>query len=113
MSENQNTAELAYLLWEKQGRPLDRSAQNWLEAEYRAHSPIVVQQPIDAKNEADLRMRGLGSITASRIPSEPVQTISRIHDKNRFVRFACLAGLGLAAAGAILSLFNRQTRASH
>ena len=52
--------ELAYLLWEKQGRPENRSAQNWLEAEYLARSLATATRD---ENEADLRMRGLGPLT--------------------------------------------------
>ena len=55
-----STEELAYLLWEKQGRPENRSAQNWLEAEYLARSLAIATRD---ENEADLRMRGLGPLT--------------------------------------------------
>ena len=54
------TEDLAYLLWEKQGRPENRSAQNWIEAEYLAGSLANVTRD---ENEVDLRMRGLGPLT--------------------------------------------------
>jgi hypothetical protein len=57
-----STEELAYLLWEKQGRPENRSAQMWAEAEYLARSLATSTWE---ENEADLRMRGLGPLTQS------------------------------------------------
>jgi hypothetical protein len=54
------TEELAYLLWEQQGRPENRSAENWLEAECIARSLAAATKD---EIEADLRMRGLGPLT--------------------------------------------------
>lgn len=62
-TKGRTTEELAYLLWEKQGRPENRSAENWLEAEYLSHSPSGPPPPTKRDNEADLRMRGLGLLT--------------------------------------------------
>jgi Protein of unknown function (DUF2934) len=55
-----STEELAYLLWEKQGRPENRSTQNWIEAQSLALSLANVTRD---ESEADLRMRGLGPLT--------------------------------------------------
>ena len=52
--------ELAYLLWEKQGRPENRSAENWLEAEFLARSLTTAT---NEESEGDLHMRGLGPLT--------------------------------------------------
>ena len=62
------TEELAYLLWEQQGRPENRSAENWLEAEYLAKSMSAPLKPMIGENEIDLRMRGLGPLTQSEPP---------------------------------------------
>lgn len=58
-----NTEELAYLLWERQGRPQNRSVENWLEAEYLEHSLGISHVRTKAENEVELRMRGLGPLT--------------------------------------------------
>ena len=57
-----NTEELAYLLWERQGRPENRSSENWLEAENVARS---LASATKEETEADWRMRGLGPLTQS------------------------------------------------
>jgi Protein of unknown function (DUF2934) len=62
---SRNTEELAYLLWEQQGRPENRSEENWLEAEYLVHPWAPSQQLAGTENEVDLRMRGLGPLTQS------------------------------------------------
>ena len=61
-----NTEELAYFLWERQGRPENRSSENWLEAEYLTRTWAT---PTKDEGEADLRMRGLGPLTQSESPS--------------------------------------------
>ena len=53
------TDELAYLLWERQGRPENRSLENWLEAEYLRHPMAHPATNADV----EMRMRGLGSLT--------------------------------------------------
>jgi hypothetical protein len=58
-----STEELAYLLWERQGRPENTSEQNWMEAEHLARSLAAVTRD---EIEAGLRMRGLGPLTQGR-----------------------------------------------
>ena len=55
------TGELAYLLWERQGRPENRSLENWLEAEYLKH-PMAPSYPA-TNADVEMRMRGLGPLT--------------------------------------------------
>jgi hypothetical protein len=109
MSESSapNTEELAYLLWERQGRPANRAAQNWVEAEYLAHPPTAAQ-PTDRESEVDLRMRGLGPLTQTGIPGESKAPAGRL--KNRTVLLlSCLAGVSLVtAAGMIFSSSHRR-----
>jgi hypothetical protein len=56
------TEELAYHLWERQGRPENRSSENWSEAEYL---PSSWATPRKDESEGDLHMRGLGPLTQS------------------------------------------------
>ncbi len=100
-----NIEELAYHLWEQQGRPENRSAENWLEAEYRARSLIPVTEN---ENEADLRMRGLGPLTQSEMSSrsseikEPGQRIG-----GTFMITSCVAAAALVIVGILFSIFRK------
>ena len=109
-----NTEELAYLLWEQQGRPENRSVENWLEAEYLAH-PLGGSQPATkTESEADLRMRGLGPLTQgethtsnegeSRRGEKSQQGSSRLSP----LVTSCIAVTGLiVVSGMIGSLFRK------
>jgi Protein of unknown function (DUF2934) len=116
MNETQGhkTEELAYLLWEQQGRPENRSVENWLEAEYLAH-PLGGSQPATkAESEVDLRMRGLGPLTQSEAPT-PNEDGARSEEKSeqgssRLIPLitSCIALTGLViASGMIGSLFRK------
>jgi ribonuclease PH len=113
-----STEELAYLLWEKQGRHEDRSEQNWIEAEYLARSLATANRD---EAEADLRMRGLGSLTQgeSLPPSGDAQQsengsgTSQIDQSERdaggtSVIASCVAGAALViAVGVLISFFRK------
>jgi hypothetical protein len=100
-----NIEELAYHLWERQGRPENRSTENWLEAEYRAHSLITVTED---ENQADLRMRGLGPLTQSEMSSrsseikEPGQRVG-----GTFMIASCVAGAALVVVGILFSIIRK------
>ncbi len=53
---------LANLIWERQGRPENKSQEHWLEAEYQILSKSLVHEKGAAQNDYDLRSRGLGSL---------------------------------------------------
>jgi hypothetical protein len=113
-----NTEELAYLLWERQGRPENRSSENWLEAEYLARS-LAASTKDEA--EADLRMRGLGPLTQNESRSRggndvPSATSSESSNPSKHGHGAsrtspttlCVAGTALVIAlGMLLSIFRK------
>ena len=117
-SNGPSTEELAYLLWEKQGRPENRSAQNWIEAEYLAGSLANVTRD---ENEVDLRMRGLGPLTQGEsLPwngdaqqSENGSGASQINQSEQDVGgtsviASCVAGTALViAVGVLISFFRK------
>jgi Protein of unknown function (DUF2934) len=111
--DGRNTEELAYRLWERQGRPQNRSVQNWLEAEYLTHPPALGHRPMDMDGEIDLRMRGLGPLTQPE-PSVPngakVKGAGPQPDKKQGLwLLSCLAGVSLVmGAGMIFSFSNRR-----
>jgi len=53
---------LAYLIWEKQGRPENRSEEHWIEAEYHILARSLVHEKSEAQADNDLRSRGLGPL---------------------------------------------------
>jgi hypothetical protein len=57
-----NTEDLAFLLWEQQGRPEGRSMEGWLEAEDRKLAKAFREQENGAQREINLRSRGLGPL---------------------------------------------------
>jgi hypothetical protein len=114
-----STEELAYLLWEKQGRPENRSAQNWIEAEYLAGSLANVTRD---ENEADLRMRGLGPLTQAESISqngdaqqrEKGSATSQLNHSEQDVGgttviASCVAGTAVVIAVGVLISFFRKT----
>jgi hypothetical protein len=107
MSEAQspNTEELAYSLWESQGRPVNRSVDHWLEAEYRAHPMAASQRPNDPNGEIDLRMRGLGPLTQSQSPQENSK-----HEMTSFIRSVCFVGASLVIAAGLIFSFSQKAR---
>ena len=70
-SNGRKPEELAYLLWEQQGRPENSSAENVLEAESLGQSLSAPLRMIRGENEIDLRMRGLGPLTQSEPSANP------------------------------------------
>src|ERR1700683_1788131 len=102
-----NTAELAHLLWEKQGRPESHSLENWLEAEYRA---LPLASSVRGEYEADLRMRGVAPLPQS-APLETEDTQPHANDSKSSERAATpviavwLTGIAsLIALGIVFSL---------
>jgi hypothetical protein len=60
---NQKDIEaLAFLIWQQQGCPENRSEEHWLEAEYQILSRSLVNGQSVAQTDNDLHSRGLGSL---------------------------------------------------
>ena len=97
--DNRTTEELAYLLWEKQGRPQNRSVQNWVEAEYLANPPASSHRPTDTDCEVDLRMRGLGPLTQGEAPANWTEEPK---PKHGLLILSCLAGASLVMGAGLL-----------
>ena len=114
------TEELAYLLWEQQGRPENRSAENWLQAEYLAQSVSVLLKPERGENEIDLRMRGLGPLTQSEPSPDaerdadvpPVSSKERSTEEGDLsapIVTSCIAGAVVALALGVVFSFLRKS----
>src|ERR1700761_2753731 len=96
--DGRKTEELADLLWERQGRPQNRAAENWMEAEYQAHPPTVLQPLRDLEKEVDLRMRGLGPLTLDKVPATSEganQSQPARGSKHGLFSLAFMTGVGL------------------
>ncbi len=50
---------LAHLIWERQGRPENKSEEHWLEAEYQILQKSLVPEKGAARADSDLHSRGL------------------------------------------------------
>jgi len=110
-SDTRTTEELAYLLWERQGRPQNRAAENWMEAEYLAHPPTLLQPPRDAEMEVDLRMRGLGPLTLENSTNNLAGAPnSRPAAGSKRGLLTWLSGVGLLIAlGTAATIFHQRT----
>ena len=53
---------LAHLIWERQGRPENKSNEHWLEAEYQILRKSLVHEKGAAQVDSDLHSRGLGPL---------------------------------------------------
>ncbi|UCG89215.1 MAG: DUF2934 domain-containing protein [Gemmatimonadota bacterium] len=61
--------QLAYYIWEREGRPPDRALQNWLEAESTVSGGISGLEVAAAKVERKSAKRSAGRTTAKRAAS--------------------------------------------
>jgi hypothetical protein len=53
---------LAYLIWQQQGCPENRSSEHWIEAEYQILSRSLIHVTDEAQIDNDLHSRGLGPL---------------------------------------------------
>jgi hypothetical protein len=65
MSDSNKTEieALAHLIWERQGRPENKSQEHWLEAEYHILQKSLVHETSEAQIDNDVYSRGLGPLS--------------------------------------------------
>ncbi len=75
--------QLAYYIWEREGRPRDRALQNWLEAEsavVETSGPATAAKRKSAKRstgKAATKAKGTGSASAKKQQAKPATKRSR------------------------------------